>query len=73
METVIAAGIIRTAADALRAGSDVETALRESSKGAPRHVLELVLERLRRATPARIKIAPGVIARALLTAESELG
>lgn len=53
METVIATGIIRTAADALRAGSDVETALRDSSKGTPRHVLELVLERLRRAIRRR--------------------
>ena len=72
METVVAAGIIRQIAQKMRDGTDVDTALRESSHGASRSVKDLVLERIHAAMPKVRTITPDAIGKAIMAAEAQL-
>ena len=72
METVLACGVIRTAANLIKNGTDVDAALRESSRGASKEVREHVLERIHAAMPRVRKVTPEIIGKAILTAVGAL-
>jgi hypothetical protein len=63
MESVLAAGLLRHAASAIRNGVDVDTALREAPRGASKCVQKPILERISNAIPGKTKanVTPEVI------------
>jgi len=72
MESVLAAGILRHSADAIRNGKDVDTALREASQGASKSVHDLVLANIRDSLPQKGKVTAETIGQAILEAERRL-
>lgn len=73
METVIACGIIRQAAELIRSGEDVDAALQRTTKGASKAVKEGVIARLQAAIPSlRRAPTPDEIRQAILSAAARL-
>ena len=72
METVVARGVVRICADLIKNGTDVDTALREASRGATNQVRECVLYRIFAAIPRGKKATPEIIGAAILSAAKAL-
>lgn len=72
MESVLAAGILRTTAHSIRNGVDVDTALTSASRGASKPVLDLIVEHIRLRAPRNRVVTPTDVRDAILAAEEFL-